>query len=120
MFGSDPLGTRESNDLFTSSAKKQTQSEPSPFVEDEKPVETKPAPKPATTKSGGLFSDEDTEDDLFASLRSNKTVEPKESPKPQKKKPPAGAVSLFGGVDPFGAISKKKPADDEGTTVHTS
>ncbi len=68
--------------------------------------------------------DDDGEDDLFASLKSMKPRKEEEEgdgkreepAKPPQKKKPAGGVSMFGGMDPFGAIAKKKPIrEDDGT-----
>ena len=56
------------------------------------PPKTKP--KPSRTESDGLFSDEPSS--------------PKVEEVPAKRKKPAGAVSLFGGVDPFAAAGKSK------------
>ena len=101
-----------------------------------KPVVTKspPAvkgkPPPSSSKSGGLF-DDSSDDELFAIKPSIKppptvsvcvsvcansislflslsTQQPVVSPAPGKRKP-AGAVSLFGGVDPFGAAGPQSP-----------
>ena len=66
--------------------------------------------------------DDDGEDDLFASLKSMKPKKEEEEEgdgkeevpvKPPQKKKPAGAVSMFGGMDPFGAIAKKKPIKED-------
>ena len=90
----------ESGDIFSqlSSMKSSSKSESSPA----------PAKKPTTSS---LFSDEGEESGaLFSSSPVSKPTEeppPEESPKPQKKKP-AGAVPMFGGVDLFSQINKRK------------
>lgn len=69
-------------------------SSPEPISEAPRPVSKAspkvPRPKP---KSGGLFDDGGSDDDLFAT--------PTQKSGPPVKKPPAGAVPLFDGVDPF-------------------
>ena len=82
-------------------------------------TEAKPKPPPSSTGASGLFGEED---ELFADQPSSQppaeeTVKDEEkieeSPKPVKKKP-AGAVSMFGGIDPFSKAAKKtsKPDSD--------
>ncbi|XP_060068173.1 WASH complex subunit 2C-like [Ylistrum balloti] len=67
---------------------------------------------PVKSKQGDLFgSSPSSESDLFGS-----SPPPDEEPKvesPKVKKPPAGAVSMFGGVDPFAAMKKKQPVDSK-------
>ena len=82
------------------------------------------APTPSKAKpSKGLFSDE--EDDLFGTPAKPAVNETKPTPvqtrqpdndahdeeeKPKAKKPPAGAVSMFGGVDLFGGKGLSPPS----------
>ena len=87
----------ESGDIFSqlSSMKSSSKSESSPA----------PAKKPTTSS---LFSDEGEEGGaLFSRSPITEEPPPEESPKPQKKRP-AGAVPMFGGVDLFSQINKKK------------
>ena len=57
-------------------------------------METKSQSKP-TPKSRGLFDDDVSDDDLFS------TPAPPKKPAPAQKKRLAGAVSMFGGIDPL-------------------
>lgn len=89
-----------SNDSLTGSI----EPPPPPKKSSESPKVSRPAPKP---KTGGLFDDGGSDDDLFGTPEPKKPEKTEELPK--KKKLPAGAVSLFGGVDPFAAAKKKTP-----------
>lgn len=103
----DPFGDDSDDDLFATS-------KPVPSKKTAKPSEKQPV------KSSGVIFD-DNQDDLFSSSKSSLKNEPKsgdsaESSKPStvedevdtKPKKPAGAVSLFGGIDPFAAKSNLK------------
>ena len=57
-------------------------------------LETKSQSKP-TPKSRGLFDDDVSDDDLFS------TPAPPKKPAPAQKKRLAGAVPMFGGMDPL-------------------
>ena len=119
-FPDEPLGGDASGDLFSTAspplvpasvpaakpAKKDKLDDL--FDEEEDFQAAKPTPKPAATQpaakpppSGGLFSDEDS-DDLFSGFGAPKATSvpnKEEEARPQKKKLP-GAVSMFGGGDP--------------------
>ncbi|KAH9489971.1 WASH complex subunit 2A, partial [Bulinus truncatus] len=82
-------------------------------------------PKPPVDLFGG---EDEEEDDLFGAPKKKsappptapKSAAPLESPKEEPKSPepsrpkkPAGAVSMFGGLDPFAAMKKKSPSVEE-------
>lgn len=121
LFGDSSTKSEGSSDVFPSSKKAETNTKPikqpprenglvsSQEVTKKPPVQPPTAKKPAhKEKIGGLF-DDDSDDDLFAVSKPSAvpTQEKKPSPVTAKKKP-AGAVSLFGGVDPFGAAGIKE------------
>lgn len=89
-----PLGKKEVREDKERGSDHLFSSEP---VSEASPAVSKPSPSPKVSrpkpKSGGLFDDEGSDDDLFSS--------PTKKSGPPVKKPPAGAVPLFDGVDPF-------------------
>jgi len=89
---------------------------PSLFSDEEEDTAKSTGPLPSKAKAGpSLFSDDD--EDLFSGASkapSTKAVDNTDSEKPRPKKP-AGAVSMFGGVDLFGggtAKSVEKKGDE--------
>ncbi|OWF44676.1 WASH complex subunit 2A-like isoform X2 [Mizuhopecten yessoensis] len=69
---------------------------------------------PAKSKVGDVFSSSpSSESDMFGS--SPPALEEPQTAPPKVKKPPAGAVSMFGGVDPFAAMKKKQAVESEKT-----
>ncbi|XP_061181281.1 WASH complex subunit 2-like isoform X2 [Saccostrea echinata] len=107
----DPLfGDYEDDDLFKVSPVKNIStagpSKPSTTPKPIIPSKSKNS-KPETSKKANLFgSPKSDEDDLFSSSAKPPFKEPPTSPLGQSPRKPAGGVSMFGGVDPFG-VSKK-------------
>lgn len=121
LFGSSPdEGRSDGDDPFSGSKPPVAakSAKPSSTISKETNSTQRLSPRPATTKSsrkagGGLFEESDDEDDLFSEPKSSASsqLEPSDAdPAPQKevspavstRRKPVGAVSLFGGVDPFG------------------
>ncbi|KAI8484362.1 retrograde transport, endosome to Golgi [Branchiostoma belcheri] len=90
-------------DLFSSSSS----SKPAPKHDPEE----KPAAQPAKPAGGGMFGEEDEEEDFFSSKPSAEKQATTPSPEEKKPKKLAGAVSMFGGIDPAALLKKKVPAE---------
>ncbi|KAK3087875.1 hypothetical protein FSP39_011814 [Pinctada imbricata] len=96
--------------------KKAGQSTDSLFGEDEEEdnlfggSSSKPSKQVPPKSKDNLFGSPKSDDDLFSPKL---TVKSQEEPAEVKPKKPAGAVSMFGGVDPFSAMKKKSHSVEE-------